>query len=298
MHIPVLLKETIEYLNPKHGDTIVDGTINGGGHSEEILKKIGDIGKLIGIDQDGNILNKLREKWQGKKNIYLINDNFRNLDSILESLKIEKINGALLDLGFSSMQLEQSGRGLSFQKDEPLLMTLKSDILPEDLTAREILNTWSEEDIANLIYKNGEERYSRRIARNIARRRETKSIEMTFELVDIIREAVPAAYRNNRRINCATRTFQALRIAVNDELGAMEEGIIKAWSVLGISGRLAVISFHSLEDRIVKNFMRDKAKSGGGKILTKKPAVASEAEMASNPRSRSAKLRALEKIVI
>lgn len=296
MHIPVLLKESVELLNPKPGDTILDATINGGGHSEEILKIIGEKGKLIGIDQDGEVLNKLKEKWKDRKNILLARDNFRNLDEVLASLKIEKINGAIFDIGISSSQIDESGRGFSFQKNEPLLMTMKAEIEPDALTAKEIVNDWSEKDLADVIWKYGEERFSRKIAKNIARRREIKAIETTAELIDVIREAVPAFYRNSRGINCATRTFQALRIAVNDELGALEEGLRKAWNFLDKGGRLSVISFHSLEDRIVKNYFRDAAAKGEGKIIVKKPITPAEEEKRDNPRSRSAKLRAIEKI--
>ena len=293
MHVSVLLKETLGYLNPKPGNLIIDATIDGGGHAEEILKKIGEKGLLIGIEQDKKILEKLKAKvWQ---NAILINDNFRNLDKALESLKIKKIDRAIFDLGMSSLQLENSGRGFSFQKDEPLLMTFKSSAGPKDLTARDIVNSWSEKDIADLIYKYGEERYSRRIARGIIEARNNKKIGTTFELVDIIRRNVPAGYRNNRSLNCATRTFQALRIAVNDELTALEEGISKAWDFLAGGGRLVVISFHSLEDRIVKNFLKKKAASKEGVILTKKPVIPGQIEKDSNPRSRSAKLRAAEK---
>lgn len=296
MHIPVLLKESIELLNPKTGDTILDATVNGGGHSEEILKIIGEKGKLIGIDQDDEVLNKLKEKWKGRKNILLARDNFRNLDEVLASLKIEKINGAIFDIGISSSQIDESGRGFSFQKEEPLLMTMKAEIEPDGLTAKEIVNNWSEKDLADVIWKYGEERFSRKIARNIVRRREAKAIETTMELVDTIRESVPPFYRNSRKINCATRTFQALRIAVNDELGALEEGLRKAWNFLDKGGRLSVISFHSLEDRIVKNYFRDAAAKGEGKIIVKKPITPAEEEKRNNPRSRSAKLRAIEKI--
>ena len=296
MHIPVLLKESTEYLNPKPGDVILDATINGGGHSKEILKAIGEKGVLIGIDQDGEVLNKLKEKWKDRKNILLARDNFRNLDKVLASLKIEKINGAIFDIGISSSQIDESGRGFSFQKDEPLLMTMKAEIEPDDLTAKEIVNDWSEKDLADTIWKYGEERFSRKIAKNIVRRREVKAIETTLELVDAIRESVPPFYRNNRRINCATRTFQALRIAVNDELGALEEGLRKAWSFLDKNGRLAVMSFHSLEDRIVKKYFKELAAKGEGKIITKKPLAPEEEEKRINPRSRSAKLRAIEKI--
>ena len=295
MHIPVLLKESTEFLNPESGDVILDATINGGGHSEEILKLIEEKGKLIGIDQDGEVLNKLKEKWKDRKNVLLAKDNFRNLDKVLESLKIEKINGAIFDIGVSSSQIDESGRGFSFQKDEPLLMTMKAEIEPDDLTAKEIVNNWSEKDLADVIWEYGEERFSRRIAKNIARRRELKKFETTMELVDAIRESVPSFYRDSRKINCATRTFQALRIAINDELGALKEGVKKAWGFLREGGRLAVISFHSLEDRIVKNYFKELAAKNEGKILTKKPVIPSEEEVKNNPRSRSAKLRAIEK---
>ena len=296
MHIPVLLKESTECLNPKQGDVILDATINGGGHSEEMLKMIGEKGKLIGIDQDDEVLNKLKKKWKDRKNILLARDNFRNLDKVLESLKIEKINGALFDIGVSSSQIDESGRGFSFQKDEPLLMTMKSRIEPDDLTAKEIVNIWSEKDLADTIWKYGEERFSRRIAKNIVRRRKAKKFETTMELVDAIRESVPSFYRNGRKINCATRTFQALRIAVNDELGALKEGMEKAWSFLQGGGSLAVVSFHSLEDRIVKNYFKELAAKNEGKIMAKKPIIPTEEEKKANPRSRSAKLRAIKKV--
>jgi len=295
MHIPALLKESTEFLNPKSGDVILDATINGGGHSEEILKMIGEKGRLIGIDRDGEVLDKLKEKWKDRKNVLLARDNFRNLDKVLESLKIEKINGAIFDIGVSSSQIDESGRGFSFQKDEPLLMTMKAEIEPGDLTAQEIVNNWSEKDLADVIWKYGEERFSRRIAKGIARRREAKKFETTAELVDAIRESVPSFYRNSRKINCATRTFQALRIAVNDELEALKDGMEKAWNFLERDGRLAVVSFHSLEDRIVKNYFKELAAKNEGKILTKKPVIPSEEEVKNNPRSRSAKLRAIEK---
>src|SRR3989344_194617 len=283
MHITVLLKESTECLNPKQGDVILDATINGGGHSEEILKMIGEKGRLIGIDQDDEVLNKLKEKWKDRKNILLARDNFRNLDKVLESLKIEKINGALFDIGVSSSQIDESGRGFSFQKDEPLLMTMKSGIESDDLTAKEIVNIWSEKDLADTIWKYGEERFSRRIAKNIVRRRKAKKFETTMELVDAIRESVPSFYRNGRKINCATRTFQALRIAVNDELEALKEGMEKAWSFLQDGGSLAVVSFHSLEDRIVKNYFKELAAKNEGKIMAKKPIIPTEEEKKENP---------------
>lgn len=269
-HLPVLLKESIYYLNPKPGDTILDATIDGGGHAKEILKIVGKSGKLIGIDLD-------ETQVQGAR---VLRGNFRDVDKLVK----EKINGAIFDLGMSSTQLEESGRGFSFQKNEPLLMTYGQE---NDLTAKEIVNKWSEKDISDVLYKYGEERYSRRIAKNIVRHR---PINTTFELVDIIRASVPRQYREGR-INCATRTFQALRIAVNDEINALQEGIEKAWKLLLSRGRLIVISFHSLEDRVVKNFFR----KSGGVILTKKPITATQEEKQRNPRCRSAKLRAIEK---
>ncbi len=302
IHEPVLLKETIEYLNPKKGDVILDATINGGGHAEEIIKVIGDKGILIGIEQDAEILENLKSQISNlKNNVILINGNFRDLDELLKNNNINFLDGAIFDLGMSSAQLEQAGRGFSFQRNEPLLMTFKSDINGSDLTAMDAVNKWSEKDIADVLYKYGEERYSRKIAKNIAEQREKKEIKTTFDLAEIIRMSVPAFYRNppagGSRINCCTRTFQALRIAVNDELNALEEGLNKVWEFLSPGARLAVISFHSLEDRIVKNFCRGKKEKGEGNILTKKPVTASEKEITANPRSRSAKLRAIEKIL-
>lgn len=296
-HIPVLLKEVIQYLNAKDGDVILDSTIGGGGHTKAIMQKIGKTGTLVGIDQDASMLDSLKSKFQiPNSKLILINGNFRDLDKLIAPCGFKKINGAVFDLGINSEQFEESGRGFSFQKDETLLMTFKKDILSEDLTAYEIINSWSEKEIADVIYKYGEERYSRRIARKIVERRKEKPIKTTFELVEIIRLSVPQAYRNNRRIHCATRTFQALRMAVNDELPALEEGIGKALELLERGGRMVVISFHSLEDRIVKNFFRNKAKDGEGKVLTKKLIVASKKEKEENPRARSAKMRAIEKI--
>ena len=177
MHIPVLLKESTECLSPKQGDAILDATINGGGHSEEILKMIGEKGKLIGIDQDDEVLNKLKEKWKDRKNILLARDNFRNLDKVLESLKIKKINGALFDIGISSSQIDESGRGFSFQKNEPLLMTMKAEIEPGDLTAKEIVNDWSEKDLTDVIWKYGEERFSPRIAKTSSEEEKRKRLK-------------------------------------------------------------------------------------------------------------------------
>jgi len=296
MHAPVLLKEVIEYLKPEPGDIILDATIDGGGHAEAIMQKIGKTGTLIGIDQDAVILENLKSQISNlKNNVILINGNFRNLDELLKNNNIEKIDGAIFDLGTSMLQLEESGRGFTFQKNEPLLMTYKSDINSTDLIAQDIVNKWSEKDIADILYKYGEERFSRRIAKNIVDIRERKEIKTTFDLSEIIRLSVPSFYRNNQRLNCCTKTFQALRIAVNDELNAIEEGLSRVWKLLSAESRLVVISFHSLEDRIVKNFFKEKSKKEEGLILTKKPIIPSQEEIISNFSSRSAKLRVIEK---
>lgn len=293
MHTPVLLKESIYFLNPKPGDIILDATIDGGGHAREILKAIGETGKLIGIDQDQDAIERLKSQITNSKcQIKLINGNFRDIDRF----KIKKLDGAIFDLGMSSNQIESSGRGFSFKSNEPLLMNYGQD---NNLTAREIVNKWTEKDISDVLFKYGEERYSRRIARNIVEKRKRKPIETTFDIVDIIRGSVPNSYRHGR-INCATRTFQALRIAVNDEINALKEGMEKVWKLLLPGSRLVIISFHSLEDREVKNFFSAKggSTSGGKKqgiILTKKPIIPTIEEKKINPRSRSAKLRAIEK---
>lgn len=286
MHIPVLLKESIYYLNPKPGDTILDATINGGGHAREILKAIGEKGRLIGIDQDETQISNLKNQISNK-NLILINGNFREVNKLVR----EKLNGAMFDLGMSSNQLEGAGRGFSFQKNEPLLMSYGQD---NNLIAREIVNKWTEKDISDVLFKYGEERYSRRIARNIVEKRKRKPIETTLDLVDIIRSSVPSSYRRGK-INCATRTFQALRIAVNDEINALKEGMEKVWKMISEEGRLVIISFHSLEDRVVKIFFKKLNEEKRGIILTKKPIIPTIEEKKINPRSRSAKLRAIKK---
>ena len=299
MHKPVLLKETIHYLDPKEGETIIDTTVNGGGHAREILKAMNWKGRVVGIDQDAEVLEKLASEvkergWE--KNIILINGNFRDLDRLLAHYKIKEADGILFDLGMSSNQLELSGRGFSFQRNEPLVMTFKSSIAPSDLTARDIVNKWSEKDIAEILRKYGEERFAGRIARGIVEARQRREIRTTFDLVEIVARSVPASYRRNPYRHFCTKTFQALRIAVNDELAAFEEGLKKAWEHLKPGGRAVVISFHSLEDRIAKNFFREKRNEGEAEILTRKPLEPSEEEKNLNPRARSAKLRAAKKI--
>lgn len=295
VHKSVLLNEIVEYLNPQSGQIFVDGTANGGGHTMAIAEKVAPNGKVIAIEWDGEIARDLELKVKSsklKENIVVVNDSYANLKDILNNLQIEKIDGIVLDLGFSSVHLEESGRGFSFQKDEPLDMRYNTE---DGQTAAEIINSYIEKDLADIIYKYGEERFSRQIAKKIIEERKKKRILTTFDLIGVIEKAVPAFYRKGK-INCATKTFQALRIAVNRELENIENVLSQIVEVLNQGGRATIISFHSLEDRIVKNFFKDKAKDNLLKIITKKPIIAGEEELKENPRSRSAKLRIAEKI--
>lgn len=294
-HITVLLQQTIDGLDIEIGDIIVDGTLGGGGHSEEIARRHGDSVRIIGIDKDEPAIERSRVRLMRYKTPFsLHNDSFRNIDRVMEKEGLSEVHKILLDLGLSSNQFEESGRGFTFQKDEPLLMTFKENLTEEDLTAKEIVNTWEEANIADIIYGYGGERYARRIAKAIVEAREKKPIETTFELVEIVKRATPASY-HFRKIHPATKTFQALRITVNDEVGSLRDGLSKGFKALAKHGRMAIISFHSIEDRIVKNFYRDLAKAGEGILITKKPIVPSIEEVKENPRSRSAKLRIIEK---
>lgn len=295
MHIPVLLKEVIELLNLKEGDTVVDATLNRGGHSKEICKIIGKSGTLIGIDLDQKAISEAQENLKSEKcNKILRHNNFRDLDNHLKELDIKSVNAILLDLGFSSNQIEESKRGFSFQRIEPLLMTLNDNPKEDELTAEEIVNKWEEESIADIIYGYGEEKFSRRIAKQIIESREEKPIKTTQDLIEIIEQAVPLWYKR-KKIHFATKTFQALRIAVNDEIKALEEVLPKAFNLLKDRGRVAVISFHSIEDRIVKRFFKKLKDTKSGIIITKKPIIPNKDEILKNPRSRSAKLRIFEK---
>lgn len=295
MHKTVLLKESIDGLNMRPGEIYLDGTLGSGGHAEYALQKSRGSIKVIGLDRDSEALERSEKRLRSYSNIILKEASFRDIDKVLHGLGIDKVQGIMLDLGISSDQLETSGRGFSFQKDEPLLMTFSREVKEGDLTAKIILNKWSEEHIADIIYGYGEERYSRRIAKAIVKYRQKKLIDTTVELREIVRESVPMFYKR-RKIHPATRTFQALRIAVNDELNVLKEALTNSFDRLMKGGRMAIISFHSLEDRIVKNFNKEKADKGVGKIITKKPLRPTKTEISENPRSRSAKLRILEKI--
>jgi 16S rRNA (cytosine1402-N4)-methyltransferase len=310
LHVPVLKDEVIKLLNIKSGDIVVDATLGGGGHSEPILEKIGESGKLVAIDLDIDAVERFKFKVQSSKfkvdeNLFLVNDSFANLENILKKLKIGKVNAVLADLGWSSDQL--SGRGMSFAKDEPLDMRLDRE---QELTAEKVVNEYDQNVLEKILKEYGEEKFAKNIARKIIEQRKNKSIETTGELSELIRGAIPARYQHGK-INPATRTFQAIRIEVNKELGNLEKFIPEAIAVLKQKGRLAVISFHSLEDRIVKNIFRQNAggcicpsnfpecrcgKSPAVKIITKKPTIPGEEESKNNPRSRSAKLRICEKI--
>lgn len=278
-HVSVMTAEVLKALDPRAGDIVVDATFGRGGHSAA-LKAAAKI-KLISIDADPAA---------GKG---VVEGNFGDLKDILAAQKIKTIDKALFDLGWNMTQLT-AGRGFSFMHDEPLNMSY-GKVSRSGFTAAEALNEWSEQTLADAIFGYGEERYARRIAKAIVERREHKKFETTMELVEVVRDAVPAAYRRGR-LNPATKTFQALRIAVNDELGALRTGLSAAWHALGSGGRIAVISFHSIEDRIVKRYFAELVKRGDAKLLYKKPLTASAAEIKRNPASRSAKLRVIENI--
>ena len=289
IHRTVLLNETIEGLNLKRDSVVLDCTFGGGGHSKEILLRYPDV-KIVAIDQDKSVWEKAKHKFKGLENrITFVNKNFSEMEDL------GSFDGIIFDLGLSSDQLENSGRGFSFLKDEPLLMTMKENPEDTDLTARDIVNAWSEQSLADIIYGYGEEKQARRIAKAIVDFRQKEEIKTTFDLIKIIENAIPARFRRGR-IHFATKTFQALRIAVNDELGVLKTGLEKGFELLNKEGRVAVISFHSLEDRIVKRFYKQKEKEGFARLVNKKIITANAEEIKNNPRSRSAKLRILEKI--
>ncbi|MCQ1528137.1 16S rRNA (cytosine(1402)-N(4))-methyltransferase RsmH [Lutispora saccharofermentans] len=308
VHIPVLLDESINGLNIKKSGIYIDGTIGGAGHSKEIAKLIGSEGLLIGIDQDINAINAAREnlKEYGKR-IKLINDNFKNMKAIVNGLGINGVDGILLDLGVSSHQLDEEERGFSYMKDAELDMRMDRR---NPLTAEIIVNEWPEQDIFNIIRDYGEERWAKRIAEFIGNERAKARITSTLKLVEIIKKAIPASARREGP-HPAKRTFQALRIAVNDELGILEKTINDGVDLLKPDGRLCIITFHSLEDRIVKTMFNKLEKPCTCpprmpqcicgqvpliKAITRKPIVAGVKELDENSRSRSAKLRVAERL--
>lgn len=287
-HVPVLLKEIIQVLDPRPGEFFIDGTIGNAGHGLEIYKKIIPNGKLLGIDWDKKNIELIKINFEDSPNVFLMNANYTELPKILEESNFGKADGLILDLGFSSDQLE-SGKGFSFKRDEPLDMRYNG----EGMTAAEVVNSFRKEELADIFYKYGEEKYSRKIAENIFKERKNKRIISTSELVQIIKSSVPENYEGGR-IHPATRVFQALRIYVNEELDNLEIILKNLENILTVKGRVAIVAFHSLEDRLVKNYFRDLERNGKGKILTKKPIISTEEEANNNPKSRSAKLRAFQ----
>ena len=306
-HVSVLLEECIQGLAIKPDGIYVDGTLGGAGHSSRIAAKL-TTGRLIGIDRDNVALEAAAERLRPfEDRVTLVHANFCDMDQALQGLGIDKVDGILLDLGVSSPQLDDGQRGFSYMTDAPLDMRMNGE---DTRDARQIVNTWSYEELKRILYDYGEERFAPRIAAAICRRREQAPIETTLELVDVIKSAMPASALREKQ-HPAKRSFQAIRIAVNDELGAVETVMKKAVPLLNPGGRLAVITFHSLEDRIVKNAMAEAAKGCicppsfpvcvcGKKpqvrIVTRKPIVSGEEELERNPRARSAKLRICEKL--
>jgi 16S rRNA (cytosine1402-N4)-methyltransferase len=288
-HQPVLLKEVLEYLCPEPGENFIDCTVGFAGHSLALLEKNKPTGKVLGVERDERVLKILKKEISNKR-LILVQGNFADLKKIAKENSFSLINGILFDLGMSSWHLERSGGGFSFQKDEPLDMCYGSG----SLTAEQIVNKWPKKELTEIFQEYGQERHARLIAQSICQNRAVKPIKTTKQLVGIISRAVSRKYQH-QRIHLATRVFQALRIAVNDELNNLEEALPQALEILEKDGRLVIISFHSLEDRIVKNFFRQEAKQENLKILTKKPIGPSQEEIKLNPRSRSAKLRAAQK---
>jgi len=279
-HTPVLAAEVLDALAPAPGRIIVDGTLGGAGHTRLLLEAGAQV---YGIDQDPYALDRARAL--GLPGLTVLEGNYRDMRGLLADVGVTQVDGILLDIGVSSFQLDDAGRGFSYHSDAPLDMRMSQ----AGESAADVVNTYEPEDLAAIIYEYGEDRHSRRIARAIVHAREKAPIESTVGLADIIKRAYPGF---SKGIHPARRTFQALRVHVNDELGALRDGLEAAEALLAPGGRLAVISFHSLEDRVVKRFMR-----GGGTLrpLTKRPVEAGEAEQSTNPRARSAKLRAAEK---
>lgn len=302
VHTPVFLNEVLEIFHPQPGQIYIDATVNGGGHTRAIADHVGETGRVIGIDLDEDLIERLRSRneQEGRKNIELVGGNYADLGSTLERLGYDKVDsrrnvgvdGILFDLGFSSYHVDGSGRGFSFLRDEPLDM--RYDPVRNELTAEQIINTWSEQAIEDIIRTLGQDRYSRQIASRIVSERKKKRIGTTALLAEIIRRSIP--HRWLMRIHPATRTFQALRMAVNDELGNIERAMGAAMEKLNPGGKMIAISFHSLEDRIVKLFFQKSKRGGTLEVLTPKPLKPSNREITVNPRARSAKLRAARKI--
>lgn len=296
-HIPVLPSETIKFLNPSLGEIFIDCTLGGGGHTEKILEKIGPSGKVIGIDCDFEAIEESKRglsKFSDR--VIFVNDNFVNLKNILVGLGISQANGVLLDLGVSSHQLETPERGFSFMEkgfDTPLDMRMNP---VQQFSAFDIVNFYPEKKLREIFFKLGEESFGGKIAREVVKEREGKKIETRDQLLGVIRRATPPDYRFSRQGHWASKIFRALRMEVNQELPVLEEVLPQALESLKSGGKLVIISFHSLEDRIVKHQFLEWQKAGLAEILTKKPVVATPTEIAQNPRADSAKLRAIKRV--
>ena len=304
-HKPVMLEQCINGLNIKENGIYVDGTLGGAGHSKEILKRLSNKGLLIGIDRDEDAINAAKENLKEFQNVIYVHNNHDNIKEILEELKIDKVDGILLDLGVSSYQLDERNRGFSYLGENELDMRMDKS---QKLTAKEVVNKYKEEDLANVIYEYGEERFSRQIAKNICKQRKEKEIRTTKELVDIIEKSIPKKFQNDG--HPAKRTFQAIRIEVNNEIKPLYNTVLNSIDCLKPGGRLVIITFHSLEDRAVKNaYIEAKGKctcpkdlpycvcgaKSLGEIITKKPIIATDEEIEENSRSKSAKLRIFER---
>ncbi len=282
MHVPVLLRQTIEYLQVRENENFIDCTLNGGGHAKEILKRNGPKGKVLGIEIDEEIFKKIKE--ENIERLIAVNDSYSNLKQIAEKNNFKKVSGIFFDLGMSSYHIDQSKRGFSFQKNEPLLMNYSKS----GLTAAKIVNQYPLKELEKIIEEYGEEKFAKKIAQKIV---EERPIETTFQLVRIIKKATPNYYHQGKP-NFAAKTFQALRIEANQELENLKKALPQALDLLEEGGRLVAISFHSLEDRIIKNFFKETHLE----LLTKKPVVPDEEEIKLNPRAKSAKLRAAKKL--
>ena len=306
-HFSVLLNECLEGLNIKENGIYVDGTLGGAGHSSEILKRLSNEGRLIGIDQDTDALKAAKERLKDYSNVTFVHSNFSNIENVLNNLNIDGVDGILMDWGLSSYQLEEGERGFSYMKDAPLDMRMNRE---NDFSAYNVVNEYSEEDLYRIIRDYGEEKFAKRIASFIVENRQEKNIETTLELVEIIKNAIPAKARREGP-HPAKRTFQAIRIEVNSELSILNKTIEDGVEKLNKGGRMAIITFHSLEDRIVKNKFRDLAVScrcpkefpvcvcgekAKVKIISRKAIEPTKEEVEVNPRSRSAKLRVIEKL--
>lgn len=288
-HTTVLLTEAVDALAINGGSTVVDATVGSAGHAQAILDRLDREGRYVGIDADLTAIEHARESLTGSAEITLIVGNFRDLNSLLDAHGVLAVDAILADLGWRMEQFSGNGKGFSFQVDEPLIMTY-GDPSAYPFTAHDMVNEWDQEHLVSVLEGYGEERYAWHIARGIVAAREAGPIETTFDLVKVIHDSVPTHYRNGK-INPATRTFQALRITVNDELGALTTFLHDAVSRLNPGGRLAIITFHSLEDRVVKHTFRSLAHDQAGTVITKKPIVPTRDEVVANRRARSAKLR-------